>query len=125
MTGRTEEIVSKILKKLVKDYKPERVILFGSYAWGKPNPQSDLDLLVVKKSRKDRIKRFSEVRKLIFDPGRDLVVSPLVLTPAELDERLELGDDFIRDIIEKGIVLYDQKDQRKMAPAIRGRHEIH
>ena len=125
MNGTTEKIINKIISKLVKEYKPERVILFGSYAWGRPKKESDLDLLVVKKSRKHRIKRFVEVKGLLFDPERDLVVSPLVLTPSELEERLDLGDDFIRDILEKGEVLYDQKKQRKIAPAIRGRNEIH
>ena len=44
-----EKEIKKIAEKIAKEYKPEKIILFGSYAWGKPGPNSDVDLFVVKK----------------------------------------------------------------------------
>ena len=99
--------IKELTEKIVKDYNPEKIILFGSYAWGKPNPDSDVDLFIVKESRKTQIDRMRELRmKLIGNnfPPMDL----LIYTPKELDRRLAIGDFFVREIMEKGQVLYEQ-----------------
>jgi len=101
----TQEKIKQVAKKIARDYKPEKIILFGSYAWGTPNPDSDVDLFIVKKSRKRQIDRMRELRmKLIGNnfPPMDL----LIYTPGELSRRLAIGDFFVREIIEKGQVLY-------------------
>ena len=110
MNKETKKMIDGLLDKLIKEYRPERVILFGSYAWGKPKKESDLDLLIVKRSKKNRVKRFVEVKKLLFDPSRDTSVSPLVLSPNEIEKRLQMGDDFIREILEKGKLLYSDEN---------------
>ena len=97
--------IKKVTEKIVKEYKPEKIILFGSHAWGKPHLDSDVDLFIVKKSRKRQIDRMRELRmKLIGNnfPAMDL----LIYTPKELSRRLAIGDFFVREIIEKGKVLY-------------------
>jgi predicted nucleotidyltransferase len=97
--------IKKVTEKIVKEYKPEKIILFGSHAWGKPHPDSDVDLFIVKKSKKRQIDRMRELRmKLIGNnfPPMDL----LIYTPGELSKRLAIGDFFVREIIEKGQVLY-------------------
>jgi len=101
----TQQKIKKVTAKIVKEYKPEKIILFGSHAWGKPHLDSDVDLFIVKKSRKRQIDRMRELRmKLIGNnfPPMDI----LIYTPKELSRRLAIGDFFVREIIEKGKVLY-------------------
>lgn len=102
-----QKSIYKITKKIVDEYGPEKVILFGSHAWGKPHKDSDVDLFIVKKSRKRRIDRHYELRKKLMGnnfPPMDI----LVYTPKELARRLEIGDFFFDDIIQKGKVLYEK-----------------
>ncbi len=100
--------LKKITERIVEKYKPEKIILFGSYAWGKPHEDSDIDLFIVKESKKKRHEREYELRmKLIGNkfPPMDL----LIYTPAELKRRFQIEDFFIEDIFKKGKVLYDEK----------------
>ena len=97
--------IKKITDQIVKKYKPEKIILFGSYAWGKPTEDSDVDLFIVKKSRKRKIDRERELSRYLFGydfPAMDL----LVYTPMEIKKRLNIEDPFIKDIISKGKSLY-------------------
>jgi uncharacterized protein len=103
---KVRRIITEVVDKLKTEYQPERIILFGSYAYGKPNEDSDIDLFIVKNTDKRRVDRFVEVKRLIFDPERHISVSPLVYTPGEIEQRLSLGDGFIEEILSKGEVLY-------------------
>lgn len=99
--------IQNVANKIVREYNPEKIILFGSHAWGKPSPDSDVDLFIIKESKKRQIDRMRELRmKLIGNnfPAMDL----LIYTPKELSRRLAIGDFFIREIIENGQVLYEQ-----------------
>lgn len=105
MSITTQQKLKKVTEKIVKEYKPEKIILFGSYAWGKPHLDSDVDLFIIKESRKRQIDRMRELRmKLIGNnfPPMDI----LIYTPKELSRRLAIGDFFVREIIENGQVLY-------------------
>ncbi len=106
--GDVETVLSEIVERLKGEYKPLRIILFGSYAYGTPGEDSDIDLFILKNTRKRKVDRFVEVKRIIYDPNRKIPVSPLVYTPEELEERLRIGDDFIKEIIRKGIVLYER-----------------
>lgn len=99
--------VSEIVEKLRKEYNPLKIILFGSYAYGNPAKDSDIDLFILKNTNERRVDRFVHVKRIIYDPYRKIPVSPLVYTPDELEKRLTMGDDFVREIIEKGVVLYE------------------
>jgi len=96
--------VLKIKNQIVENFKPEKIIIFGSYAWGKPGKDSDLDLFIIKKSKKRRIDRAREVRKIIF--GSEIATDILVYTPKEVKERNEIGDPFIERILEEGKIIY-------------------
>jgi predicted nucleotidyltransferase len=97
--------INQIVKKIVVKYQPEKVILFGSYAWGKPNEDSDIDLFIVKETSERKIDRVREVRNIIWDSG--LPIDILVYAPIEIKRRLEEFDDFfIKDISTKGKILY-------------------
>jgi len=91
----------------LRAYKPEKVILFGSYAWGRPDKSSDADLLVVKRSRKPKHHRIEEVERLLYPAP--MPVDVLVYTPEELRQRLKLGDFFFTRIANEGKVLYERK----------------
>lgn len=98
--------ISQTIKNL-KKYKPEKIILFGSHAWGKPNRDSDIDLLIIKKTRKSPYKRIPEVRSYLHNI--DQAFDILVMRPKEVKRRLKLGDFFIEEIIKKGKILYEAR----------------
>lgn len=100
-----KDIIHKVTEKIKKEYHPEKIILFGSYAYGKPTEDSDIDLLIIKESSKRRIDRFCEVMKILRDI-KGISIQPIVFTKDELNKRLKLEDDFIKEILEKGEVLY-------------------
>lgn len=101
-----EEKLPEITLKIIKEFQPEKIILFGSFAWGKPGFNSDIDLLIVKKSEKSRIERGQEIERILW--GSDMPIDALVYTPKEIKRRLELEDFFFQDIFEKGKVLYSK-----------------
>lgn len=100
------EKINQITKNL-KKYKPEKIILFGSYARGKSKRNSDIDLLIIKRTKRNPYKRIPEVRKYLYDIDKAFDI--LVLTPKEVQKRLELGDFFIEEIIKRGKVLYETR----------------
>ncbi|MBI2906481.1 MAG: nucleotidyltransferase domain-containing protein [Chloroflexi bacterium] len=100
------QLIQEVVEQIRKGYDPEKIILFGSYAYGKPTPDSDIDLFIVKDTDKRWVDRFVEVSRLTYQPGRDIWVSPLVYTPKELEQRLSIGDDFVEQVMEKGEVLF-------------------
>ena len=102
----------KIVQNL-KRYKPEKMILFGNYAWGKPNQDSDMDILIVKKTAQKHYERIPEARRYLYD--LDQAFDILVLTPEEVEKRLALGDFFIQEIWEKGKVLYEKREKQKVS----------
>lgn len=103
---RIRALIEKVVEQIKTGYDPEKIILFGSYAYGKPTRDSDIDLFIIKDTDKRRVDRFVEVKTLIYEPGRHISISPMVYTPKELEERRELGDDFVEEVLTKGEVLY-------------------
>jgi predicted nucleotidyltransferase len=100
------EIIQDILRRLLAGYAPQKVILFGSYAYGNPQPDSDIDLLIIKETGERFIDRWVTVRRLLSDPQRTVALEILVLTPEELSTRLDVGDQFLKEITQRGQVLY-------------------
>jgi uncharacterized protein len=103
---RIEKTLNEIVRRLVADYKPEKIILFGSYAYGEPHEDSDLDMLIIKETRERPFDRVTAVIRLTSDAYRYIGFEPLVFTPQEVEQRLRIGDQFIAEIVEKGEVLY-------------------
>lgn len=97
------DLIKAIAKRLKEQYGAEEVILFGSYAKGAANEDSDIDLLVISESKERFFERQATVRRLLRDIKRKIPVAPIVLTPAELEERKRHGDQFISEILETGI----------------------
>ncbi|MFH1838083.1 MAG: nucleotidyltransferase domain-containing protein [Candidatus Kuenenbacteria bacterium] len=91
------------IKKIVQKFQPEKIILFGSHAWGKPNSDSDVDLFIIKETKNTR-KTAREIDRLIFP--RFFPLDLIVYTPKQMETRKNTNDFFINDILSKGKILY-------------------
>jgi uncharacterized protein len=101
-----DELIRGMVRRIAEEYAPERVILFGSHAYGHPGPDSDVDLLIIKDTPERFIDRWTTVRSMLSDLKRGVPVDTIVLTPDEVSQRLQRGDQFIAEIMENGKVLY-------------------
>lgn len=100
----TMQQIEAFCHNLAREFQPEKVILFGSYAWGTPTADSDVDLLVILPFEGKSVFKSVEMRlKLRPRFPLDLVVR----TPEKVRERLEMGDDFMKELLEKGKILYE------------------
>lgn len=99
----TEDKIRQVAQKIVKQFQPEKIILFGSCAWGKPGPDSDVDLFVIKKTDNTR-ELAREISRAIFP--RPFPIDFVVARPEQFEKRKRMGDFFINDIVSKGKVLY-------------------
>ncbi|MDP1689165.1 MAG: nucleotidyltransferase domain-containing protein [bacterium] len=100
-----EQKLKEITEKIVKEYDPEKIILFGSYAWGTPGPDSDVDLLIVKESNDRRIERERCVQRILF--RSKMPIDVLVYSQQELEEKINKDRNlFLEDIVRNGRVLY-------------------
>jgi uncharacterized protein len=91
-------------RRVAKEFRPHRIILFGSYADGKPTPDSDVDLLVIMPFEGRPVEKSVEIRmKLMPHFPPDI----LVRTPENIEHRLSMGDFFMQDILRKGRILYE------------------
>lgn len=99
--------IQQVVQQIVERFHPRKVFLFGSYAQGKPTPDSDVDLLVEMETPLRNVDQAVEIRKAVdFSFPVDL----LVRTPQQIVERLALGDVFLREVLTKGLVLYEATD---------------
>lgn len=105
-TKAVKDTIQRILDKLVAGYAPQKVILYGSYAYGNPDRDSDIDLLIIKETTERFIDRWVTVQHILTGTHPSIPVETLVLTPQEMEKRLAIGDQFVEEIINKGEVLY-------------------
>ena len=97
------------IKRIVSELKPEKIILFGSYAYGNPTRDSDVDLFVVIETNGESQEMYRAVSRLLYP--RQFPVDIIIKSPKEVEEALKGGTDngfFIREIVKKGKVLYDR-----------------
>jgi Predicted nucleotidyltransferases len=96
--------IKRYAVELARAIRPERIILFGSYAYGKPTSDSDVDQLVVMPHTGHDIKEAVRIRQCLAAPfPLDLIVR----TPEALRDRLDAGDAFLKSVMERGKVLYE------------------
>jgi predicted nucleotidyltransferase len=96
------------LQVLVEQFRPEQVILFGSYAYGEPTPDSDVDLLVVMDVGKSPVSEATRIRRAVRHLRHTVSNLPLdlmVRAPDDLRARIVHGADFHEEIVRKGVVL--------------------
>jgi uncharacterized protein len=101
--------IEDVVNQIAGRFYPQRIILFGSYAYGRPGPESDVDLLVVMDTPLSGVKQSVQILQSIrYRFGLDL----LVYTPQRLAQRLELGDPFLKEITGRGKVMYESPGAR-------------
>jgi predicted nucleotidyltransferase len=100
------QVIRRVAAVLHARYRPQQIILFGSYASGNAHKDSDIDLLIVKATTKPFFQRLAEVRALVTDARRGHPFEPVVVTPQELKRRLARGDQFLAQILRTGRRLY-------------------
>ncbi|MBI5824843.1 MAG: nucleotidyltransferase domain-containing protein [Chloroflexi bacterium] len=99
-----QEAIDDVVRQIAEKFKPNKIILFGSYAYGNPTQISDVDLLVVMDSAIKENQVSAAIRKAInYHFGLDIIVK----TPKSLSSRIEMGDFFLKEILQKGKVLYE------------------
>lgn len=98
--------IRQVVQAIAKRFNPEKIILFGSYAYGDPKPWSDVDLLLVMETELTERAQRLLVSRAINAPFR---VEVLVRTPANLKKRLNSRDYFLQEIVSKGQVVYERR----------------
>jgi uncharacterized protein len=113
-------VIRRFVRKVAERFKPEKIILFGSHAYGEPHADSDVDILVVMPARNeiDRAVRIDRVVDPLFP--LDLIVC----SPKSVAWRINEGDSFLLEIMTKGKVLYEKAPgknatKREAASALR------
>jgi predicted nucleotidyltransferase len=99
-------VIRRFARQVAERFRPDKIILFGSYAYGTPHADSDVDVLVVMPARNEL--DMSAKISITIDPPFPLDI--VVRTPKNMKWRLEEGDSFLREIISRGQVLYEKAD---------------
>ena len=99
-----EKEIQNITQQIIEKYKPKNIVLFGSAARGKPDLDSDVDLLIIKKETPlygaDRIRELSRIIE------RNIPLDLLIYRPEEFEKRVQMGDPFLKSVLKEGKVLY-------------------
>ena len=106
ISAKNKRQIEVMVKAIVDEYRPEKIILFGSAARGETGPDSDVDLFIVKDDQRPRHERGVAVRRILENVDYRLPLDILVYTPKEVDYRLWLGDFFVKRVMREGVVLY-------------------
>lgn len=101
--------IKDFVNAVAREFKPERVVLFGSYAQGKATEDSDVDLLVIMRHAGDAAEQALEIRRRI---DRSFPLDLIVKSPAEARRRLRQKDVFVSSILRTGRTLYERRRQR-------------
>src|SRR5262249_2403583 len=99
--------IRHVVDQIVERFHPAKIWLFGSFAYGTPTPDSDVDLLIAMDTSLRNVQQAVEIRKAVAFP---FPVDLLVRTPQQIAERLALGDVFFHEVLTKGIVLHETAD---------------
>lgn len=104
MEAAVKKKVKNIVKQIIEKYKPQKIIIFGSFIKGGFNKDSDVDFLIIKREVPEYgTERIREISRLI---ERNIACDFLVYKPDEIEERIKLGDPFIKSILKEGKIVY-------------------
>lgn len=96
--------IESLAQRIAEQFQPQKIVLFGSYAYGNPTPDSDVDLLVIMDFEGRNLHKATEI---LMATAPKFPIDLLVRKPTVVQERIELGDYFLREVLEKGLVLYE------------------
>ena len=105
---RIQQKISKVIEAL-RPYKPEKIYLFGSWACGEGDELSDLDLVVIKRTRARFLSRLQQVAGLL--PLSLGGIDILVYTPQEFARMQKEGNAFVEMILDEGKLIYGRQTQ--------------
>jgi len=100
-------VIRRYARAIAEEFQPDKIILFGSYAYGTPNEDSDVDLLVIMPARNQHDKAVQIKWRLTAPFPLDLIIR----TPKEMKWRLEEGESFLTEIVTRGKVLYEKDNE--------------
>lgn len=101
--------IEALSQQITQKFQPKQIILFGSYAYGEPTEDSDVDLLVILPFEGHGVHKAIEIRNQV---NSQFPLDLIVRTPEQLLQRQEMGDFFIQEILEKGRILYEANHAR-------------
>ena len=102
-----DDVIRLLARRIVDQFHPQKIILFGSYAYGQPQPETDIDLLVIMEAGLRESQQALQIRQYL-NPLFGLLM--LVYSPAKIKQRLAWGEPFLSEIIERGIILYESSN---------------
>lgn len=105
----SEELINILSDKIQTNVKPDKIILFGSYANGLQHEESDIDLFIIKEVRKEKVRDLKlsikkAIRNIVLKNKIDVDI--LLDSQKRINQRIRLGDLFLKEIIEKGKIIY-------------------
>ena len=99
--------IKRVCTQIAREFRPQRIILFGSYAYGRPTLDSDVDLLVIMPLKGRATEQAVEISRRL---EHRFPIDLLVRSPEEVRQRLAWNDFFLREATEKGVVMYESAD---------------
>lgn len=103
----TRNQIKLLCSEIAREFHPDKIVLFGSYAYGKPRLGSDVDLLVVMPFEGSPFRQAAAILGHVVQTVGVLPLDLLVRTGQQVQERIQMGDNFMREIIERGRVMYE------------------
>jgi predicted nucleotidyltransferase len=97
-------VIRRFAREVAQRFGPEKIILFGSYAYGTPHADSDVDILVIMPARNQH----DQAIRIRWEIQASFPMDLLVRTPHTMQWRLKEGDSFLQEVVAKGLVLYEQ-----------------
>jgi len=101
------ESIAELAQRIVQEFHPRRIILFGSSAIGKETEGSDVDLFIIMPTEGSGLRKAAEIMNKI---SPRMPVDLIVRDPEDVHRRLEANDFFLQEVIEKGKILYESTD---------------
>lgn len=99
-------VIRAIAQHIARRFDPEKIVLFGSYAYGRPDSWSDVDLLVVMDTPKGELETALTILKSL--PSHSFSIDIVARSQSTIEKRKALGDWFLREITAKGKLLYER-----------------
>jgi predicted nucleotidyltransferase len=101
-------LIRRYARAIADEFCPDKIVLFGSHAYGTPNQDSDVDLLVVMPTRN----RHDQAVRILWRLAAPFPIDLIVRTPHQLKWRLEEKESFLTTVMTRGKVLYEKNDAR-------------
>ncbi len=101
-------VIRRFAQQVAERFQPDKIILFGSYAYGTPHADSDVDILVIMPARNE----FDQAFKIRSEVPPQFPMELIVLKPRNVKWRLDERESFLTEIMTRGKVLYEKNDTR-------------